>query len=139
MQDANHLPWTEQHARADTVALGLKGGTWTAPVLPGQALGADLGPKSIAVHARANHGRWIVECPDCSGAQLACPDDHRFMCNECANAVVGGFYRPVIWPRDKAKIEALLMARSDPSTRNWFPHESVTDLRAENKTFGVSA
>jgi len=135
VQDANTLAWTEPKARAETVArVG-----WTAPVLADQAFAGDLGPKSIAIHAAANHGRWVVECPDCCGAQFACPDDRRFMCNNCANALVGGLWRPVIWPKDRAKIDELLMLRPDPKTRHWIPGESVANLKAENKANGVEA
>ena len=135
MQDANTQTWTESKARAETVAAA----QWVAPVPAEQAFAAQLGPKSIALHAEANHGRWIVVCPDCAGAQFACPDDRRFMCNECANAAVGGFWRPVIWPKERAKIDELLMLRPDPKTRHWVPGESVANLKAENKANGVAS
>lgn len=137
MQDANTQTWTETQAKAETLSLGPGGGGWHAPIPTKQAFAADLGPKSLALEARANHGRWIVECPDCNDAQFACPDDRRFMCGNCANAVVGGFWRPVVWPKDRAKVEELLMARPDPTTRNWLPHETVAQLKAENKERGL--
>lgn len=90
-----------------------------------------------AVYAVANHGRWVVNCPDCHGAQLASVSDHRFMCFDCGNAGNDGCYRPVIWPKNHAKIAALLDARPDVTLRNWSPPETVTDLRHENEVLGL--
>lgn len=138
MRNANHLPWTEDKASAATVALGpLNAPTWTAATPVNVALAAEVGQKSTALAAYANHGRWVVACPDCNGAQFACPDDQRFMCNECANVAVSGLWRPVVWPKDRIKIEALLSARPE-SAKNWEPGETLAFLRAENKTHGVS-
>lgn len=135
MQDANTLPWTEPQARAETVARA----GWSAPVLADQAFAAKVGPRGTAVAAFANHGRWVVECPDCCQAVYACPDDPRFMCNNCANAMNGGLWRPVIWPKGKDIIDRLLDARPDPTTRNWSPGEPLKQLKDENKANGVSA
>jgi hypothetical protein len=137
MQDANTLTWTSASARADEVALGHpQQPVWNAPIPAEQAFAAQVGPKASAVHARANHGRWIVDCPDCSNAQMACPSDHRFMCNECANALNGGFWRPVIWPKNRPEIDKLLMVRP-LANRNWDPGETVVLLKLENKANGV--
>lgn len=95
-------------------------------------LGASVAP-SASVAVSVNHGRWVVDCPDCAGAQLACKTDHRFMCNECGNVVVGGLWRTVDWPDDAAglQIEAALKVRPI-ANQNWIPSESVEDLLAEN-------
>lgn len=138
MQDANTQAWTESKARAETVALGKAGGDWVAPIPADQAFGAKLGPKDTAIAAYINHGRWVVECPDCCGAQFACPDDPRFMCNNCANAMNDGMWRPVLWIKDRAKIEVLLKPRP-VENQNWRPGETLADLKAENKQFGVAA
>lgn len=134
MQDANSLTWTGSKAGAEEVALV----GWTAPVPAAQAFAAGMGPRSTAIAAYVNHGRWVVECPDCAGAQMACPDDRRFMCNNCANALNGGFWRLVAWPKDRDKIEALLRPRPIEN-QHWRPGETVVDLKAENKLMGVSA
>ena len=134
MQDANTQQWTSASAKAEEVAAPF----WQAPVPFEAVAGNKTGPAALAVAAHVNHGRWIVECPDCHGAQFACPDDRRFMCNYCANAMVGGMWRPVTWPKNRAAIEEALMARKLPNHRNWFPHESAADLRAENKMHGVA-
>lgn len=102
-----------------------------------QFAGVELDPKAStggdAVAAIANHGRWLVECPDCHGAQLTHPADRRFLCTDCGNALAGGKYRRVIWPEDHEKITAVLDQRVDEATRNWLPGETLKDLQAENE------
>lgn len=140
MQDANSFAWTSAQASAAEVAYGpLADPCWQAPVPFESVAGNKTGPSELAVHAHVNHGRWIVECPDCAGAQMACPDDHRFMCNYCANVLTGGLWRPVVWPKNKAAIDEALMARPLPRNRNWLPHERASDLKAENVEHGVHA
>lgn len=105
---------------------------WTAEVPIELVIDNGTAPKVEAVEVYVNHGRWIAECPDCHGAQLASRADLRFMCNNCANAVIGGLWRPVVWPKDPDKIAALLEERPLAHTRNWTPGESLRDLKAEN-------
>lgn len=103
---------------------------WQCPGVPlEQALQQPTG-KVEAAAAYVNQGRWVVDCPDCHGAQLACSTDRRFMCVECANVVVGGVWRPVLWPRNAAAIEEALASRL-PVNANWFPGETVETLREE--------
>lgn len=84
-----------------------------------------------------NHGQWIVQCPDCNGAQEASANDHRFWCCDCLNAGVGGAWRPVAWPLNAAAIEAALVVRPRKVNRNWRLPETVPDLLAENIAMGV--
>src|SRR5687767_417899 len=84
---------------------------WASIIPLKQAMAAPLGPPEIAINVYANHGRWIVECPDCSEAQMACATDYRFMCNQCANVAVEGMWRPVVWPEEHAEIDAVLTER----------------------------
>lgn len=93
-------------------------------------LGNGVGPPETAIHAYVNHGRWIAECPDCHGAQLACRTDHRFLCNECGNVAVDNKWRRVVWPLDAAEIEAALTGRPR-ANQNWNPGETVEDLLVE--------
>lgn len=92
------------------------------------------GPRAIAY---VNQGRWVVDCPfeGCASAQLCSPEDPRFFCAECFNRKVDQQWVPVRFPpaRSLAAIERELEVRPDPETRNWFPHETVRDLVAENK------
>lgn len=103
---------------------------WMAPVPLEDAMAAATA-RSEVIYAYANHGRWVVECPDCRGAQLACRTDHRFMCNECANFAIGSQWRTVTWPADAAAIEEELDRRPRAQNRNWFPGETVASLRLE--------
>jgi hypothetical protein len=92
---------------------------------------ARRGDAASALAVRVNHGRWVIDCPDCGGAQLACRTDPRFFCTDCGNAAVGGAWRPVRWPADAAGVEAALGARP-LGLQNWTEDEPVGLLRAEN-------
>jgi len=102
------------------------------PALDDLARVADVVP----LMARVEHGRWIVDCPDCKGAGFAWEDERLFMCQSCWNAAVGGAWRPITFPAEREAIEAVLLARPLHTNRNWFPHETVDDLRAENVAHG---
>ena len=79
-----------------------------------------------------NHGRWLVECPglDCSDAQHASRDDHRFFCVSCYNAFVDTRWIPVTWPDDPDAIDRALSVRPLPY-RNW-NGEPIDALLADN-------
>lgn len=111
---------------------------WRATQPLEDALKAGMAPRSTAVEAVVNHGRWIVPCPDCPGAQLTAPEDRRFMCVNCGNASIGGKWRPVRWPKRHEDIEALLAVRIE-KLANWSPGETVADLRAENELLASGA
>jgi hypothetical protein len=100
---------------------------WQGPVPP--SFGVQASPEP-PLKVYLNYGRWIAECPDCHGAQLACHEDPRFMCNECANVAAGRLWRAIEWPTDRARIEAALESR-DVKNQNWLPGETVEDLKAE--------
>lgn len=87
--------------------------------------------KDAPVEVYVNHGRWVVECPDCNGAQLACRTDPRFMCNECGNVVCGNLWRPVVWPPNSTSIDSMLQNRP-VRNQHWYPAESKTGLAIEN-------
>lgn len=104
---------------------------WLAPVPLDAALGSPVGPRSTAVFAVANHGRWIAECPTCGGAQLTAAEDPRFMCVECGNTAAGGHWRPVIWPKDHEAMGRLLDQRPR-HLANTLPGEDIAHIRNEN-------
>lgn len=87
--------------------------------------------------AYVNDGRWVVDCPACSSAQLAAHSDRRFFCTECHNAAIGGAWRAVRWPpaNQLNAVEAELELRPERN-RHWRPGQSVDDLRAENEAHG---
>ena len=101
------------------------------------SLRRSLAPLSAATHPEAtipayvNHGRWVADCPDCNNAQLACKTDHRFLCDECGNVVIGRLWRPVEWPADVQRIENLLTERP-VANQNWVPGENLPLLAIDN-------
>jgi hypothetical protein len=104
------------------------------PPAPGVALG-------IVVEARVSGGRWIADCPTvgCGGAEYVHTDELLLFCCECRNAQVGHQPILVVVPaaKTRAQIEAYLAARPAPATRNWYPAETVKQLRDENRAHGV--
>ena len=90
---------------------------------------ADVKP----IQARVNHGRWIVDC-ECLGAELAF-EEGEFMCLSCFNFELGHKYRKVVFPKNRKKIELLLIGRP-VANRNWSPGESLAKLKAENDKGG---
>ena len=97
-----------------------------------QALNAET-HESVVAHASVNYGRWLVRCPWCKSAQYASTEDQRFFCVECANAVVGGRWVRVVWPENRAEIEAVLCRRPARENRNWELGEAVQHLELENR------
>ena len=88
----------------------------------------------MMVYAYVNHGRWIVDCPDCNTAWLVTPS-HRStlidffggkheVCFCGANILIQ-------FPLSKRAIDAILSIRPMRS-RNWVPGETLAALRAEN-------
>lgn len=112
---------------------------WQAPKLLAEAMAAAVGPRTVAVFAHVNHGRWVVACPDCNGAQLACLTDHRFMCHVCANVAADGLWRPVIWPAEVTDISSVMAKRTDRRMQNYEPGETVKDLREQNEVLDGAA
>lgn len=104
------------------------------PPAAGVALGVNLA-------ARVNGGRWIADCPTdgCCGAEFVNLDDPLFFCCECRNAEVAHQPIPITVPAvaTRKQIEAYLGARPAPATRNWFPHETIKDLRDENRAHRI--
>lgn len=94
-----------------------------------------------AVVARVSGSAWIADCPTlgCGGAEYVSFDRPVFFCCECRNREAGHAYLPVVVPAPKlrAEIAAVLEARPEPSTRHWYPRETVAQLRAENRAHGV--
>jgi hypothetical protein len=89
--------------------------------------------------AVVNHGRWIVRCPFCTGAQLADPDERVFFCIDCLNHKVQGRIVRVKWPSPalRGPIEQALTDRPVTTNRNWESREELSYLLAENVMNGV--
>lgn len=84
------------------------------------------------VNAFVNHGRWIAQC-ECGGAEVVDPKDPFFLCLNCHNDEFGGRMRLVRFPADQRLVEAALLERKDPRTRNWRVGESIDRLRKETE------
>lgn len=92
--------------------------------------------KGTPAQTRVNHNRWIVDCPDCGGAEFLWPEN-LMMCANCWNQGVGGLWRRVEIPDNGNEIETVLKARPVPATRNWERHETVAHLKRENQAKGL--
>ena len=83
-----------------------------------------------------NHGRWILDCHNrkdgCTTAWEVNPALETIMtCHQCG--AVTQSETPELW----MEIESILNRRPIPATRNWMPHETVSDLLKENEAHGV--
>lgn len=77
--------------------------------------------------------RWIADCPTCrsygrTGSEYVWLSQPLMFCMSCCNVALGGEWRRVVVPPNRAEIERLLLARPDPRTRNWRPDQTVEDL-----------
>jgi hypothetical protein len=83
-------------------------------------------------YVEANHGRWIVRCPYCLGAQVAHRTDHRYLCADCLN---GGTARwaAVTWPADAELAERVLEVRpaEAASWNPWPPRPGIPGASGE--------
>ena len=87
------------------------------------------------LEARIEYSRYVVDCPNCNSAEFAF-EDKLFFCSQCHNSDIEGKARKVKMPKDRKKIEEILLKRSIKN-RHWFPSETVEDLEKENLKMGV--
>jgi hypothetical protein len=82
-------------------------------------------------YAEANHGRWVARCPYrwCTSAMALVRGQEFF---ECGGEGGCGATAPLAWPADPEAIEAFLLMRPAPTSRNWLVSETLEDLVAEN-------
>ena len=103
--------------------------------------GVEL-PESISTAASpvlvaiVNHGRWVVPCPTCAGAEYA-RESGLFMCENCWNSGSRRAWLLAVFPEDREEIEAALIKRLSPQNRNWTPAETLNDLNQENTERGL--
>ncbi len=85
------------------------------------------------VEAFVNDGAWLVYCPEpeCHGAEYAW-EEGVFFCTSCKNSYMKHDYRRLVFPKDRARIEELLLRRP-LKNRHWTPGETVADLERENE------
>jgi len=87
------------------------------------------------VLAFVNKGRWIVVCPKCGGGEYAWEEGYYFCCS-CLNSYMGHKFRRLVFPKERVKIEELLIVRP-LGNRNWFPQETLAGLKRENEEHAV--
>lgn len=90
----------------------------------------DLALPGVA-YAEANCGRWIARCPRpyCTNALALEREQAGFVCE---GGLACGMAAPLEWPADPDAIEAILLQRPVPTTRNWLPGETLQQLLEEN-------
>lgn len=77
-----------------------------------------------------NHGRWIVQCPECPNAWLEAAVPKR--CDNCGCPI------KVFAPTDVERHAIEEVVRPRPfEHKNWIPPETVKHLQAENIEHGV--
>jgi hypothetical protein len=99
--------------------------------------GVAAKPRAVA---RVSGSCWIADCPSGDGgAEFVNFDEPLFFCCRCRNAAWDHKPLQIKVPtvQKRAAIEAVLLNRDDPDTRNWVPGEDVADLKVENLIRGV--
>ena len=88
-----------------------------------------------AVHAEIARSHWRACCPYCRGAILIEPNE-LFFDPDCG--MQGNDFKPmaILWPERWKEIEAVLVKRSNPISRNWVFGETIEDLIQQNKDKG---
>ncbi len=108
-------------------------------------VGFDFGqPCSVGLlmetAARLNHGRWLIDCPNCASAtyceprnQFAIVWGEPFNCVECGIKDV-----PVRYPAQGMRNQIEVAVRSRPEKhQNWESGETVAFLLRENAERGI--
>lgn len=132
--EQSRLAVAETTYRERGAAVALRAAAMNAKAMRIPLRTSEEAAQSPAVLVRVNHGRWLADCPWCSGAQVASLTDRRFLCADCFNGPVQGRLLATVWPGDdeRAAIEDELLLRPE-SNRNWAPGETVADLVAERE------
>lgn len=114
----------EEHAVASVVAYRRK---HASAIGEKAALGMRFEVHAVAAPttARINHGRWIIDC-DCGAGNATDPRWGIACCFGC-----GAVHEHVIFPADWEALEAALVGRPHPRTRNWATGETIEALRDE--------
>ncbi len=84
---------------------------------------------NMVLRARAEYGRWIVDCPNCHNAEFYF-EDNKFECSECKLSA------NVEMPKERKAIETILGKRNIVN-RHWEEPEMVGNLEKENVIMGV--
>jgi len=99
----------------------------------------DAGATQGTVQAVINHGRWVTECPlGHNDAVIVSSGAPYYICSVGGVGENGGKWYAVVFPPDRAAIEAELLKRrsahsyKDAKYRNWNVAETLADIKREN-------
>lgn len=112
---------------------------WTAAAVSAlnkarrQSMRYQPGAQGPLVMAYINMGRWIADCPFCSGAELVEPGE-TFYCFSCGMEMNSGHPLSIDLPSNRDEIESVLNKRPQQH-RNW-RGESIELLRVQNAANG---
>jgi hypothetical protein len=110
----------------------------------GRRVAVHESPEPVDVYI--DHGKWVIRC-ECGAGNAADPDANEARCFAC-----GAVHTAVVFPEERIAVEALLLARPNSLTRNWWPPsewaargltpphgsgESLDDLATDNTAHGV--
>lgn len=86
-----------------------------------------------------DYGRWIVQCPrrGCGGAIVATEREPYFLCPDCGSPENDGQWYNVTFPREKKRIERVLLHRKDEGLQHWRKPETVAALKRDNRDNGL--
>ncbi len=96
---------------------------------------ADLVKIEISAPAIVNHGRWMVRCPWCSGAEMLYLTKLQFLCLSCLNKDADGRFITIDLPPFHNAIEVQLLKRPI-QFQNYEPGQTIEDLVKENNEHG---
>lgn len=88
----------------------------------------------MIVNAYVNHGRWLVDCPQCNTGWLVRRDTPLMLFDAKARPAPRckcGYELTPLFPVDYEAINEALAERRHAVNRNWYPHEDVIDLLAQ--------
>ena len=105
-------------------------GKWLGKITP-----KDDIAESPIVPAIINHGRWMVKCPFCAGAEVLYLSHPIFLCLSCFNNEANNKFLRVKISRNWKAIEKILGKRPIQN-RNW-EGESIRELIKENEERGI--
>lgn len=119
-----------------TIASMIRSGRVVPPQVAGWLQRIPLAVDHPALTPYINHGRWVVNCPFCQGAEVIWNDDLCFLCLSCFNNKANFQPIKVTFPKLRQTLEQILNKRPLAANRNW-AGESVQQLKDENKLAGV--
>ena len=99
----------------------------------------------MLLNAFVNHGRWVVQCPECRLGWLVRPEAPHLLIEATQMADAVGIVHEACscgatltaqFPSERESIKATLAMRPRASQRNWTPDETWADLRIDNIVHG---